>query len=233
MKFKKVLLKLSGEAIKNGKDEIIDFDYLKEICQKIDKSRKEGFEFAIVIGGGNIWRGRNNACIDIDSSDNIGLIGTTINAIAVNAVFNSINVSSTVINAFNIENILDNSKETCLNELLEKNIIVFGGGTGHGGCSTDTAASKRAIEIKADAIVKITNVDGVYDKDPNKYNDAIMYDEISFDEAIDKNLKVMDKESMEMCRDNNIPIIVMNIDKIDKLSDVLDGINIGTIILKK
>lgn len=230
MKFKRILLKLSGEAIRNGKDEIIDFDYLKEICKKIENVREKGFELAIVIGGGNIWRGRNNACIDIDSSDNIGLIGTTINALAVNAVFNSIGVDSSVVNAFEVENILKCNNKENLKELLEKKIIVFGGGTGHGGCSTDTAASKRAIEIDADAIVKITNVDGVYDKDPNKYNDAIMYGKLSFQEAIDKNLKVMDKLSMEMCRDSKIPIIVMNINKLGELDKVLNGEKIGSLI---
>lgn len=230
MKYKRILLKLSGEAIRNGKDEIIDFDYLKEICKKIENVREKGFELAIVIGGGNIWRGRNNACIDIDSSDNIGLIGTTINALAVNAVFNSIGVDSSVVNAFEVENILKCNNKENLKELLEKKIIVFGGGTGHGGCSTDTAASKRAIEIDADAIVKITNVDGVYDKDPNKYNDAIMYGKLSFQEAIDKNLKVMDKLSMEMCRDSKIPIIVMNINKLGELDKVLNGEKIGSLI---
>ena len=230
MKYKRILLKLSGEAIRNGKDEIIDFDYLKQICKKIENVREKGFELAIVIGGGNIWRGRNNACIDIDSSDNIGLIGTTINALAVNAVFNSIGVDSSVVNAFEVENILKCNNKVNLKELLEKKIIVFGGGTGHGGCSTDTAASKRAIEIDADAIVKITNVDGVYDKDPNKYNDAIMYGKLSFQEAIDKNLKVMDKLSMEMCRDSKIPIIVMNINKLGELDKVLNGEKIGSLI---
>ena len=230
MKYKRVLLKLSGEAIKNGKDAIIDFDYLKEICEKIKTVREKGFEFGIVIGGGNIWRGRNNACIDIDSADNIGLIGTTINALAINSVFNNINASSSVVNAFDIQNIIEQNSKYDVTKLIEEKIVVFGGGTGHGGCSTDTAAAKRAIEINADAIIKITNVDGVYDKDPNKYDDAVMYNEVSFKEAIDKELKVLDITAMEMCQKENIPIIVININKLDQLVDALNGVNIGTII---
>ena len=230
MKYKRVLLKLSGEAIKNSKDEIIDFNYLKDVCEKIKNVRDSEYEFGIVIGGGNIWRGRNDSCIDVESADNIGLIGTTINAMAINAVFKNIGVNSKVINAFAVENILEQNKEYDINELIKENIVVFGGGTGHGGCSTDTAAAKRAIEINADAIIKITNVDGVYDKDPNKFDDAVMYDEVSFKEAIDKELKVLDITAMEMCQKENIPIIVININKLDQLVDVLNGINIGTII---
>jgi len=230
MKYKRVLLKLSGEALKNNKDAIIDFDYVKEVCSKISKSYNEGYQFGIVIGGGNIWRGRNNACIDIDSSDKIGILGTTINAIAVNSVLNNIGTNSNLVNAFNIENILANQSNYNIESLLNCGIVVFGGGTGFGGCSTDTAAAKRAVEMKADAIVKITNVDGVYDKDPNKYDDAIMYDKVSFDEAIKKELKVLDMAAMKICQSSNIPIIVININKLDMLSCVLNGDDTGTII---
>ena len=230
MKYKRVLLKLSGEALKNGKDAIIDFDYVKEVCQKIKACSDLGFQFGIVVGGGNVWRGRNDACIDIESSDTIGLLGTTINALSVNAVLNSINADSCIVNAFEVENLISRDKECNVSELINDKIIVFGGGTGRGGCSTDTAASNRAVEINADAIIKITNVDGVYDKDPNKYEDAVMYKNVSFDEAISKELKVLDLQAMIKCRDNNIPIIVININILEKLKDVLEGGDFGTTI---
>ena len=125
MKYKRVLLKLSGEALKNGKDAIIDFDYVKEVCEKIKVCRDLGYQFGIVVGGGNVWRGRNDACIDIESSDTIGLLGTTINALSVNAVLNSIGTKSKIINAFDIENLLIQDKNYNVLELIKDNILVF------------------------------------------------------------------------------------------------------------
>ena len=229
MKYKRVLLKLSGEALKNKKDAIIDFEYVKEICLKIKNAHNLGYEFGIVSGGGNVWRGRNTSCISIEEADIIGLLGTTINAVAISAVFNSIGSKSQVVNAFDIENLI-NKNASNINELLKQNIIVFGGGTGKGGCSTDTAAALRAVEMNTDAIVKITNVDGLYDKDPNKYENAIMYNEVSFDEVIDKKLQVMDLESIKICKENKIPIIITNMNRLDQLDKILSGNIIGSIV---
>ena len=229
MRFKRVLLKLSGEALKNKKDAIIDFDYVKDLCTKIKKTHDLGYEFGIVSGGGNVWRGRNDSCIDIDSADTIGLLGTTINAVAVNAVFNAIGSKSQVVNAFDVEKLVKKNNDN-IDELLKDNIVVFGGGTGKGGCSTDTASAIRAVEMNAEAIVKITNVDGLYDKDPREFDDAVMYREVSFDEVLNKQLKIMDFKSIEICRDNNIPIIIMNVDILEDLDKILDGNIPGTII---
>ena len=229
MKYKRVLLKLSGEALKNKKDAIIDFEYLKNVCEKIKKTHDLGFEFGIVSGGGNIWRGRNDSCIDIKSADKIGILGTTINALAISAVFNSIGSHSQVVNAFDVDGVVTKNNEDII-RLLKENIVVFGGGTGKGGCSTDTASAIRAVEMKADAIIKITNVDGLYDKDPNLFNDAAMYKNVSFHEVLKKELKVMDLNSIQICKNNNIPIIIMNINKLDELDKILNGQIIGTLV---
>ena len=209
MEYKRVLLKLSGEAIKNKRDGIVDFDYVLKICKSIASIKDRKTSVAIVVGGGNIWRGRQNSYIDSSSSDKIGILGTSINALILKSAFDKLGIKSCLFNSFEAKNIMEKTpSDEELIKLSRDNIIIFGGGTGHVGCSTD------------DLIVKLTNVDGIYNKDPHIYNDALKYNEITFEEAINKNLNVMDINSIKLSRENNIKILVTNINSlfdIDKM----------------
>ena len=173
------------------------------------------------MGGGNIWRGRQNSYIDSSSSDKIGILGTSINALILKSAFDKLGVKSCLFNSFEAKNIMEKTpNDEELIKLSRDNIIIFGGGTGNVGCSTDTASALNAIKLKSDLIVKLTNVDGIYNKDPHIYNDALKYNEITFEEAINKNLNVMDIDSMKLSSENNIKILVTNINSlfdIDKM----------------
>ncbi len=229
--YNKILIKLSGEALKNNKNEIIDFEYVKDICKKISKLSKDK-KIGIVVGGGNIWRGRNNTYIDSALSDKIGILGTTMNSLIVHSTFEKLSVDSIALNSFEADNIIQKSTKKMINDSFDKNkIIVFGGGTGHVGCSTDTASAQKAIDMDADLLIKLTNVDGVYDKDPDEFKDAKKYDTVTFDEAISKELKIMDLDSLKLCNENKIPILVMNINDLDKINDIINGLKKGTWII--
>lgn len=222
MNYRRILIKLSGESIKNYKDGIVDYEYLKKTCKEIINFKNKGYDISIVIGGGNIWRGRDNTYINSDISDKIGILSTTINSLILHATFEELNCKSVVLNSFKADGIVGiTSIEKIEKYFNEGKIIIFGGGTGVVGCSTDTAASLRAIESKSEIIIKLTNVDGVYNKDPNKYRDAKKYDKVSYDEVIEKKLNVMDIGSIEMCKDNSIKIIVTNINNVSNLEDII------------
>lgn len=230
MKYKKILIKLSGEALKKNSNSICNFDYVLDVCKKIGDFSKKGYQVGIVVGGGNIWRGRDNTYIDSDISDRIGILSTTMNSLILHAAFNELGFDSKVLNSSFIEDIVDVSTTKKIdNELKNNNVLIFGGGTGKVGCSTDTAASQRAIDMRADVIVKLTNVDGVFDKDPDIYEDAKMYKCISYDEALEKKINVMDETSFMMCKENNIPIIVANIDRLGNIDKILN-LEEGTIV---
>lgn len=226
MKYKRILLKISGEALKGNIEKgIVDFDYVLNLCKAIS-NLGENVKIGIVVGGGNIWRGRQNTYIDSNTSDTIGIFGTSINALILKAAFDKLEVSACLFNSFKAESLIEKipPKEVLIKE-LEKNILIFGGGTGYVGCSTDTASANMAVQMNADAIIKLTNVDGIYNKDPNVYSDAIKYDKITFEEVIKKNLKVMDIESIEICQKNNIDIIVTNINTLFNLDNFMSEKN--------
>lgn len=211
MKYKRILLKLSGEALKNNKNGIVDFDYVLNLCRSIASLKNNGVSIGIVVGGGNIWRGRDNTYIDSSSSDKIGILATSMNALILKSAFDKLNVESVLYNSFEAKNILE---VTPVGDELTKfnnNIIIFGGGTGNVGCSTDKAAANKAKDMQADIIIKLTNVDGIYNKDPNLYKDAVKYDEITYKEVIDNNLHVMDLDAIKLCMENDINILVTNI----------------------
>lgn len=230
MKYKRILIKLSGEALKNDKQGICDFEYVLDVCKKIGTICKHGYKVGIVVGGGNIWRGRDNTYIASDISDKIGILSTTMNSLVLDAAFKELGFDSKVLNSSFIDNIVDVvSIDKIEDELKNSTILIFGGGTGKVGCSTDTAASKRAIDMKADVIIKLTNVDGVFDKDPDVYNDAKMYKSISYEEVLDKKLNVMDETSFIVCKENNIPIIVANINKLHNIDRILN-LEEGTLV---
>ncbi len=233
MKFKRILLKLSGESLMGEKGYGIDENRLMEYAEQIKEIAERGIQIGIVIGGGNIFRGLSGSQKGFDrvKGDQMGMLATVINALALNSALNSLNVPCKVLTAIRMEPIGEfYSKDRAL-ELLNKGYItIFAAGTGCPYFTTDTGSSLRGIEIEADAMFKGTRVDGIYTADPEKDPTATKYDEISYDEILNKNLKVMDLAATVLCRDNKLPIVVFNMDKKGNLKKVIDGENIGTIV---
>ena len=230
---KTVLIKLSGESLAGSNDSKrgLDDEYVEKICAHIKKIHDMGVKIGIVCGGGNFMRGgRTSKVITKEVADYMGMLGTVMNGLALYDAFSRIGCPSQVQSGVSVAVPYTASlnREDAISLLDEGKIVIFGGGTGHPGCSTDTASADRAVDIKADMIIKLTNVDGVYNKDPNKYGDAVMYDEVTFDEVLEKELGVMDLGAMESCKQNNIEIVVANIDKEDVLVDIVNGKKVGT-----
>ena len=227
---KTILIKLSGESLSGSIGHGLDFKYIKKICMEIKKVHDMGIRIGIVCGGGNFLRGRDAHEMDRETADYVGMMATVMNSLVLKDMFNQIGCE--VYNQSGLYvSIIDKVDSVKAREELDKGkIIVFGGGTGKPFFSTDTGASLRAIDIGADMIIKLTNVDGVYDKDPNKYEDAKMYNKISYQEVLDKKLSVMDMEAIEMCMKNKIKIVVMNINTKDGIKRVLQNEDIGTIV---
>lgn len=224
------LIKLSGEAMSGSLGYGLDFDYIEKICLKIKECHDMGVGIGIVCGGGNFLRGRDAHVMDREIADYTGMLATVMNSLVLKDTF--IRIGCQVYNqtGLSIKTIDDIDSEKARNAINEGKIVIFGGGTGKPFFSTDTGASLRAIDIGANVIVKLTNVDGVYDKDPNKFSDAVKYTNVSYDEVLEKKLEIMDFEAIEMCRDNNILIVVTNIENDDCLTDVYNGGNKGTIV---
>ena len=227
---KTILIKLSGESLSGRISHGLDFEYIKKICMEIKMIHDEGVRVGIVCGGGNFLRGRDAHEMDRETADYVGMMATIMNSLVLKDMFRQVgcevyNQSGLYVGI--IDKIDSDKAKKALND---GKIVVFGGGTGKPFFSTDTGASLRAIDIGADMIIKLTNVDGVYDKDPNKYSDAKMYDTVSYQTVIDNKLGVMDMEAIEMCRNNKIEIVVMNIDTKNGLSRIIHGEKIGTIV---
>ncbi len=229
--YKRILIKLSGESLM-GDVAIIDKEKTREIAKLIKQVRDMGIEVGIVIGGGNFFRGRSNQDMNPKHVDTMGMLGTVSNALGLADAMEKEELPFIVSTPFDL-----NREEELIpiytpEEVLEKikdHVVVFGGGTGHIGCSTDTAASNKASLIKADVIIKLTNVEGVYNKDPNKYADAVMYDFLTHQEVLDNpEIKVMDIPAIEECQRNNIDIAVINFNDQKNLIKVLNGEKIGT-----
>jgi len=231
MKYKRVLIKLSGEALAGSKKTGVCYDTVLDICKKIKEVYDLGVEIGIVVGGGNFWRGRQNEEFDRATADYIGMLATTMNALTINDAFRQLGVESRVQTAVEMRQVAEfYIKGRAHKHLDKKRIVIFGCGTGSPFFSTDTASSLKAAEIGADALIKATNVDGVYDKDPNKYDNAVKYNDISYLEVLNKKLKVMDLTAITMCMDNDIPILVININNDHDLKDALEGKKVGTIV---
>lgn len=228
---KTILIKLSGESLSGSIGHGLDFEYIRKICMEIKKVHDDGTRVGIVCGGGNFLRGRDAHEMDRETADYVGMMATVMNSLVLKDMFKQIGCE--VYNQSGLEvGIIDSvDSEKAKKALDDGKIVVFGGGTGKPFFSTDTGASLRAKDISADMIIKLTNVSGVYDKDPNKYDDAVMYHNVSYQEVLDKKLGVMDMEAIEMCRDNNIKIVVMNIDTPLGIKRVLDGEEMGTMVL--
>lgn len=234
MKYKRVLLKLSGESLAGDKGTGIDFEKVLEVCREITEIAAAGVEVAIVVGGGNFWRGRSNQQMDRCTSDYIGMLGTTMNALAVGDAFKQLGQPVRVQTGVEMRQIAEYYiKDRAIKHLTNKRVVVFGCGTGSPFFSTDTAAALRAAEIDADAVLKATNVDGIYTKDPKKYPDAEKISEITYMEVLNKKLNVMDNTATSLCMNNNIPIIVFDINEKGNLKKVVEGQKIGTTVENK
>lgn len=231
MKYKRILLKLSGEALAKADGTGIDFDKMLEISGVLKECLKEGLEIAIVVGGGNFWRGRTNTMMDNCTSDYIGMLATTMNSLAFHDALLQTGIEARIQTSIEMRQIAElYIRDRAIKHLDKKRVVVFGCGTGSPFFSTDTAAALRAAEIKADIILKATNVDYVYTKDPRKYTDFEAIKETSHLRVIKDKLKVMDLTAISLCMENNIPIRVFNLKNSENLKKALLGDDIGTLI---
>ena len=224
------LIKLSGEAMSGSRGYGLDFDYIEKICLKIKECHDLGVGIGIVCGGGNFLRGRDTKEMDRETADYTGMLATVMNSLVLKDTFTRIGCQVYNQTGLSVKTIDDIDSEKARKAIEDGKIVIFGGGTGKPFFSTDTGASLRAIDIGANVIVKLTNVDGVYDKDPNKFSDAVRYERVSYEEVLEKQLGIMDMEAIEMCRDNNISIVVTDINNDDCLTDVYYNGNKGTVV---
>ena len=231
MKYKRVLLKLSGEVLAGEKKHGIDFNRTLSIAEEIKECVELGYEIGIVVGGGNFWRGKSNDYMDRATSDYIGMMGTVMNALALGDAFKQIGVPVRVQTAIEMRQVAElYIKDRAIRHLNKGRVVIFGCGTGSPFFSTDTASSLRAAEINADVLIKATKVDGIYDKDPKKHDDAIKYDEISYIDVLNKKLNIMDSTAISLCMEENIPILVFDINKKGNLLKVLTGEKAATLV---
>ena len=230
-KYKRVLLKLSGESLAGNETHGIDFETALRICRPIKECVDMGVQIAIVVGGGNFWRGRSSGQMDRTRADHMGMLATTINALGVADALEQLGLTVRVQTAISMQQIAEPYiRNRAVRHLEKGRVVVFGCGTGNPFFSTDTAASLRAAEIDADIILKATMVDGVYDSDPKKNPNAVKYDTLSFMDVLNQNLQVMDSTAATMCKDNNIPILVFSIDQPENIKKAICGEPIGTIV---
>ena len=232
MNYKRILLKLSGEALVGDKAGGIDPEILIKYSNEIKKIYDKGVEIAIVIGGGNIYRGFNNEFkIDRVQGDYMGMLATLINGLALQNTLENIGIPTRLQSAINVNKVAEPYiKRKALRHLDKKRIVIFSAGTGNPYFTTDSAAVLRAIEIEADVILKGTRVDGIYSEDPNKNSDAFKFEKITFKEAISKGLKIMDTTAFTLSHENKLPIIVFDMNQENNLLKVLNGENVGTIV---
>lgn len=231
--FKRILLKLSGEALMGNRQFGIDPDVLKSFASEINDIYNFGVQIAIVLGGGNIFRGVQASAHGIHkvSGDQMGMLATVINSIALQNALEELGIQTRLQTAIKMEQIAEPLIRRRAIRHLEKNrIVLFGAGTGNPYFTTDTAAVLRALEIEAKVIIKATKVDGIYDKDPINNPDAVFFNEIDYKSIIQKDLKVMDQTAITLCAENKLPIAVININKKGNLKKLISGENIGTIV---
>jgi uridylate kinase len=232
-KYKRILLKLSGESLMGEKQYGIDEVRLSQYAEQIKEIHAMGVEIGIVIGGGNIFRGLSGASKGFDrvKGDQMGMMATVINSLALSSALEAISVSSKVLTAIRMEPIGEfYSKQKAVDLLTSGVVVIFSAGTGNPYFTTDTGSSLRAIEIEADVMLKGTRVDGIYTADPEKDPTAVKYSEITYDEIYNKGLKVMDLTATTMCKENNMPIYVFDMDSVGNLKKVISGENIGTLV---
>ena len=229
--YKRILLKISGEVLGGEKGSGFDFETLDSICETVKKVHEMGVEVGVVVGGGNFWRGRSSGDMNRARADHIGMLATAMNAIMLEETLVEKGVPATAQTAVIMEQLAEPySQREAVRRLSNGEVVIFGCGTGSPFFTTDTCAALRAAEIGADIIFKATNVDGVFDKDPNKFDDAVKFDVITHSEVLEKNLKVMDAAAASLCRDNKMPILVFNLTDPENIIRAVSGENIGTIV---
>jgi uridylate kinase len=235
LKYKRILLKLSGEYLGGVAGKGFDFDIVNSLCKQITRISDLGIQVCVVLGGGNFFRGAQSIPIKIDrvSADQIGMMATAMNSLMIKETLISMGYQASVMTGLEIPAIGIKFDKTEALKLLSKNtIVLFAGGTGNPFFSTDTAAVLRGLEVEADIIIKGTKVDGVYNKDPMVDTNAVKYDQLSYSEVLEKDLKVMDSAAIALSRENNLPLCVLNISDEKSLFDFIDGKEIGTKVTK-
>ena len=233
--YNRMLLKLSGEALMGEQEFGIESEAIATYAKQIKEVYDMGIELAIVIGGGNIFRGLSGSDQGVDrvTGDHMGMLATVINSLALQNAIEKLGVPTRVQTAIDMPKIAEPFiKRRAIRHLEKGRVVIFGAGTGNPYFTTDTAAALRAIEIDADVVVKATKVDGIYDKDPKKFADAVKYDVVTYDECLAKNLKVMDATAISLCRENNLPILVFNLLEEGNLKKVITGETIGTKVVE-
>ena len=232
-KYKRVLLKLSGEALLGQQDHGIDTKALTRIASEIEGAYKVGTQLAIVIGGGNIWRGGSEEAANIDrvTADNMGMLATIINGLALQDALESVGVPTRVQTAIEITKLAEPYiRRRAIRHLEKKRVVIFAGGIGSPYFTTDTTAALRAIEVDAQVLLKATKVDGVYSEDPKKNPKASKYSKLSFEEAISKRLRIMDTSAFTLCMDNKLPVLVFNLTVSGNIAKAVRGEKVGTAI---
>ena len=231
--YKRVMLKISGEALSGANGFGFDFEVVGRIAREVKTLVDMGVEVGLVVGGGNIWRGRTGEGMDRTTADHMGMLATCINALALQDALEGIGVMTRVQTAIEMKEIAEPFiRRRAVRHLEKGRVVIFGAGSGNPYFSTDTAAALRAAEIEADVILLAKNVDGVYDKDPNKFADAKKYDKLTYMEVIEQGLQVMDTTATTLCMDSNIPILVFGISEEGNIKKVMEGQKIGTIVSK-
>ena len=236
MKYKRILLKLSGEALMGDKQFGIDNDRLAQYAKEIKTIADKGVECAIVIGGGNIFRGvqAQEGGMERTQGDYMGMLATVINAMALQSSLESICIDSRLQSAIELKQIAEPFiRRRAIRHLEKGRVVIFGGGTGSPFFTTDSAAALRAVEIEADVILKGTRVDGIYSSDPEKDPSATRFDNISFNEVYEKGLKIMDMTAFTLCNENDLPIVVFNMNEGGNLMRIIEGENVGTTVKTK
>ena len=229
--YKRILLKLSGEVLAGPDGKGIDFNTVNNVCKAVKDCSELGVEIGLVVGGGNFWRGRSSGEMDRTRADHMGMLATTMNALALADALEQMGVNVRVQTAITMQQVAEPYIRNRAVRPLEKGrVVIFGCGTGNPFFSTDTAAALRAAEINAEIIFKATNVDGVYDKDPNKFDDAVKYDTLTHTEILQKGLAVMDATAASLCRDNHISILVFNLSDPQNIVRAVMGENVGTVV---
>ncbi|MBW9151779.1 UMP kinase [Clostridium estertheticum] len=230
-KYKRIMLKISGEALAGDTGFGIDFEFTNVIALQIKELVRLGVEIGIVVGAGNIWRGRSGDGMDRTTADYMGMMATCINALALQDSLENIGVNTRVQTAIEMKAVAEPFiRRKAMRHLEKGRVVIFAAGTGNPYFSTDTAAALRAAEIEAEVILLAKKVDGVYDKDPHIYDDAKKFDKLSYINVLEKGLQVMDSTATSLCMDNNIPILVFGLDKPENIKKAVLGEKIGTLV---
>lgn len=230
-KYKRVLLKISGEALAGDKKVGIDFDVLTDVCRKIKECVDLGVQIGIVVGGGNFWRGRTGGSMDRTRADHMGMLATVMNSLALQDALEHLDVPTRVQTAIEMRQIAEPYiRNKAVTHLNKGYVVIFGCGTGNPFFSTDTAAALRAVEIEADIILLAKKVDGVYSADPNTDKTAVKFDKLTYIEVLNKGLGVMDSTATSLCMDNKIPILVFGLEDGQNIMKAVMGEEIGTIV---